>query len=240
VLYSQPIVPLRDGEPSEELLLRMIGPSGNVILPGSFLPVAEKYGLIGEIDRWVITEAIRLAATGRRVEVNLSAASVDTLGMLTFIERSIQEAGADPANIVFEITETALMRDIDVGASFVRGLVALGCRFALDDFGTGYGSFTYLKRLPVDYLKIDTDFVRDLTTNSANRHLVRAVVALAHGFGAQTIAEGVEDEATLTLLRIEQVDFAQGFHVGRPAPDRPPWGTGSNGFPRAEHRHWHP
>ena len=230
VLYSQAIVPLGDRKPSEELLLRMIGPSGNVILPGSFLPVAEKYGLIGEIDRWVITEAVGLAATGRRVEVNLSAASVNTPDMLTFIERKIHEAGADPRNIVFEITETALMHDIDAGASFVRRLVDLGCRFALDDFGTGFGSFTYLKRLHVDYLKIDIDFVRDLTTNSANLHLVKAVVALAHGFGAQTIAEGVEDEETLTLLRIEQVDFAQGFHVGRPAPlvpirDRPEWSS---------------
>lgn len=231
VLYSQPIVPLGDGKPSEELLLRMIGPSGNVILPGSFLPVAEKYGLIGEIDRWVITEAIRLAAMGRQVKVNLSAASVETLDMLTFIERKIHEAGADPANIVFEITETALMHDIDAGASFVRGLADLGCRFALDDFGTGFGSFTYLKKLPIDYLKIDIDFVRHLTTNPANRHLVKAVVALAHGFGAQTIAEGVEDEDTLALLRIEQVDFAQGFHVGRPAPVAPHQGPARMEFP---------
>jgi PAS domain S-box-containing protein len=225
VLYSQPIVPLGDGEPSEELLLRMIGPSDNVILPGSFLPVAEKYGLIGEIDRWVITEAIRLAATGRRVEVNLSAVSIDTLDMLTFIERRIREAGADPANIVFEITETALMRDIDAGASFARGLAELGCRFALDDFGTGFGSFTYLKRLPVDYLKIDIEFVRDLTTNPATRHLVRAIVSLAQAFGVRTIAEGVEDEETLGLLREEHVDYAQGFYFGRPAPIDPPQGS---------------
>ncbi|HVA05929.1 MAG TPA: EAL domain-containing protein, partial [Acidimicrobiales bacterium] len=231
VLYSQPIVPLGDGKPSEELLLRMIGPTGNVILPGSFLPVAEKYGLIGEIDRWVITEAVRLAATGRQVEVNLSAASIDSLDMLTFIERKIHDAGADPANIVFEITETALMRDIDAGASFARGLADLGCRFALDDFGTGFGSFTYLKKLPVDYLKIDTEFVRELTINPANRHLVRAVVALAKGFGAQTIAEGVEDEGTFRLLRTEQVDFAQGFYVGRPAPIAPHPGPARMDFP---------
>ena len=224
VLYSQPIIPLGDGDPSEELLLRMVGPSGNVILPGSFLPVAEKYGLIGEIDRWVVTEAVGLAATGRRVEVNLSAASVNTLDMLPFIERKLYETGADPANIWFEITETALMHDIDAGASFIRRLVNLGCRFALDDFGTGFGSLMYLKRLPVDYLKIDIEFVKDLTTNPANLHLVKAVVALAHGFGAQTIAEGVEDEETLALLRIEQVDFAQGFHIGRPTP-LPPVGN---------------
>jgi PAS domain S-box-containing protein len=218
VLYSQPIIPLAEGEPSEELLLRMIGPSGNVILPGSFLPVAEKYGLIGEIDRWVISEAIGLAAAGRRVEVNLSAASIDTLDMLGFIERKIREAHAEPSNIVFEITETALMRDIDTGAAFARGLAELGCGFALDDFGTGFGSFTYLKKLPVAYLKIDIEFVRDLTINPSNLHLVRAIVSLAQAFGVRTIAEGVEDEDTLTVLREEHVDFAQGFHFGRPAP----------------------
>ncbi|MCU1461322.1 MAG: hypothetical protein JWO37_1397 [Acidimicrobiales bacterium] len=231
VLYSQPIVPLGEGEPSEELLLRMIGPSGNVILPGSFLPVAEKYGLIGEIDHWVIAEAIRLAAAGRRVEVNLSAISINTLDMLTFIERNIRETGADPGNIVFEITETALMQDIDAGASFARGLAELGCRFALDDFGTGFGSFTYLKRLPVDYLKIDIEFVRDLTTNPANRHLVRAIVSLAQAFGVRTIAEGVEDEDTLRLLAEEHVDYAQGFHLGRPVPADPRLGPSRMEFP---------
>ena len=224
VVYSQPIVPLGDGAPSEELLLRMIGPSGNVILPGSFLPVAEKYGLIGEIDRLVITEATRLAATGRHVEVNLSAVSIGSFDMLTFIERKIKEAGADPASIVFEITETALMRDVHAGASFARGLAELGCGLALDDFGTGFASFTYLKRLPIDYLKIDIDFIRDLPSNPANRHLVRAIVSLAQSFGIGTIAEGVEDEATLAILREEHVDFAQGFHLGRPAAIDPSQG----------------
>jgi PAS domain S-box-containing protein len=231
VLYSQPIIPLGAGDPSEELLLRMVGPSGNVILPGSFLPVAEKYGLIGEIDRWVIPEAIRLAATGRRVEVNLSAVSVNTVDMLTFIEREIHETGADPTLVVFEITETALMQDIEAGASFARGLAELGCRFALDDFGTGFGSFTYLKRFPIDYLKIDIEFVRDLTSNPSNRHLVRAIVSLAEAFGVRTIAEGVEDEETLRLLGEEHVDFAQGFYLGRPSPVEPGHGPNRMEFP---------
>jgi EAL domain-containing protein (putative c-di-GMP-specific phosphodiesterase class I) len=97
-------------------------------------------------------------------------------------------------------------------------LADLGCGLALDDFGTGFGSFTYLKRLPISYLKIDIEFVRDLVTNPANQHVVRAIVSLAQAFGLQTIAEGVEDEATLQLLRDEGVDYAQGFHLGRPAP----------------------
>jgi len=219
VLYSQPIVPLTDGRPSEEVLLRMIGRDNEVIMPASFLPVAEKYGLIGEIDRWVITQATRLAATGRRViEVNLSAASIGTLDLLPFIEQQIREAHAEPADLVFEITETALMQDISTGEAFARGLAALGCGLALDDFGTGFGSFTYLKKLPITHLKIDIEFIRDLTTNPDNLHVVKAIVSLARAFGLKTIAEGVEDEDALVLLRAEGVDFAQGFHLGRPRP----------------------
>ena len=219
VLYSQPIVPLADGRPGEELLLRMIGRDNEIIQPLSFLPVAEKYGLIREIDRWVITQATRLAATGRRVvEANLSATSIGTSDLLPFIEQQIREAHADPADLVFEITETALMQDITAGEAFARGLTELGCGLALDDFGTGFGSFTYLKKLPITHLKIDIEFVRDLATNPANLHVVKAIVSLARAFGLKTIAEGIEDEHALTLLRAEGVDFAQGFHLGRPEP----------------------
>jgi EAL domain-containing protein (putative c-di-GMP-specific phosphodiesterase class I) len=175
--------------------------------------------MIGEIDRWVITQATRLAASGRRViEANLSATSIGASDLLPFIEQQIREAHADPANLVFEITETALMHDIAAGEAFARGLAALGCGLALDDFGTGYGSFTYLKRLPITHLKIDIEFVRDLVTHPDNLHVVKAIVSLARAFGLKTIAEGVEDEQILTLLRAEGVDFAQGFHLGRPAP----------------------
>ena len=217
VLYSQPIVPLAGGEPSQELLLRMRGQGGEIIAPGSFLPVAEKYGQIGEIDRWVIGEAVRLAAGGLRVEANLSAASVGNLDLLSLIERQLCAAGADPSNLIFEITETALMEDIEAGTAFAHGLAGIGCQLALDDFGTGFGSFTYLKTVPVTYLKIDIDFVRDLGSNPANQHLVRAIVGLADGFGYKTIAEGVEDAETLALLTDYGVDFAQGFYLGRPA-----------------------
>ena len=219
VLYSQPITALAGGRPGEELLLRMIGRDNEVIPPCSFLPVAEKYGLIREIDRWVITQATRLAATGRGViEANLSAASIGTSDLLTFIEQQIRETHADPADLVFEITETALMNDIAAGEAFARGVAALGCGLALDDFGTGFGSFTYLKKLPITHLKIDIEFVRDLVTNPANLHVVKAIISLARAFGLKTIAEGVEDEQVLTLLEAEGVDFAQGFHLGRPGP----------------------
>jgi PAS domain S-box-containing protein len=217
VLYSQPIIPAASGNASEELLLRMISRTGEIIAPSAFLPVAEQYGLITEIDHWVATQAIRLAATGRRVEANLSATTI-SLDILPLIESELRATGADPANLIFEITETALMADIEIGEALAKSLTDLGCGLALDDFGTGFASFTYLKRLPIGYLKIDIEFVRDLLSNPANQHLVRAIVGLAKAFNLQTIAEGVEDQATWDLLRHEGVDFGQGFHLGYPAP----------------------
>jgi len=219
VLYAQPIVPLKEGEASVELLLRMIGRDGEIVPPGAFLPVAEKYGLIEEIDRWCVAEAIGHAAAGRRVEVNVSAESLgrdsDLLGL---IESRLASTGADPSYVVFELTETALMKDLEGGKEFALGVYKLGCSVALDDFGTGFGSFSYLKSFPIRFLKIDIEFVRDLAANPANKHLVHAIVSLARGFGQQTIAEGVEDAETLALLRQYDVDFAQGYYLGRPAP----------------------
>lgn len=217
VLYCQPIVALNGGAPSEELLLRMLGRDGELISPGSFLPVCETYGLIDEIDHWVISEAARIAGTGRRVELNLSAKSINPQ-LIDYIDKELRTAGADPANVIFELTETALLGDIDTGQQFAAGLEALGCRLALDDFGTGFASLTYLTRLPTHYLKIDVEFVRDLPTNATNQHLVKSIVQLAHGLGKETVAEGVEDEETLALLRGYGVDYAQGYHLGRPAP----------------------
>jgi PAS domain S-box-containing protein len=219
VLYAQPILPLTaTGLASEELLLRMIGPDGEVIEPGRFLPAAEKYGLIGEIDRWVVRQAIQRAADGTRVEANLSAESIVDRTLLSLIENELRSTGADPSDIVFELTETALMRDFEAAETFAHGIVALGCRLALDDFGTGFGGLTYVKRLPAKILKIDVEFVRDLPSNPANQNLVKTIVSLAGGFGQETVAEGVEDEQTLKLLYAYGVDFAQGFHLGRPLP----------------------
>ncbi len=218
VLYSQPIVPLNGGEAGEELLLRMVDQKGQTISPKTFLPVAEKYGLIAEIDRWVVRQAIGLTASGRRVDANLSAESMSNLDLLSLIERELYDTQADPANVVLEITETALMEDLAAGEAFARGLTELGCGLALDDFGTGFGSFTYLKSMPMTYIKIDIDFVRDIASNPANQHLVKATVGLAKDFGYETIAEGVEDAECLALLKEYGVDFAQGFHIGRPAP----------------------
>jgi PAS domain S-box-containing protein len=224
VLYSQPIIELRTGEIAQrELLIRMRdaqAPDGTyrLIAPGTFLPVAEEFGLITEIDRWVIDRASEIAAAGDAVQLNVSARSINAPGLVDHIKHAIQRTGADPTRIVFEITETALIDDGPVARGFVEAVHALGCKIALDDFGTGYGGFTYLKQLPVDFLKIDIEFVRDVQSNSASRNVIQAIVGLAAGFGLKTVGEGVEDEGSLKLLRELGVDYAQGFHVGRPAP----------------------
>jgi diguanylate cyclase (GGDEF)-like protein/PAS domain S-box-containing protein len=217
-LYAQPIVDLRTGETvQQELLLRMREPDGRIAAPGEFLNVAEQYGLIGDIDWWVIKQATRLAGAGCPVQVNISARSVGDLDVLGHIERCVKRYEVAPGMLVFEITETAIVDDEEAARMFAERLHVLGCRVALDDFGTGYGTLTYLKQMPVDSLKLDIEFVRDLASNRASHHVVQAIVALARDFGLQTVAEGVEDAEVLDLLARLGVDCAQGFHIARPA-----------------------
>jgi PAS domain S-box-containing protein len=219
VLHAQPIVDLHTGETVQhELLIRMNDRDGALIPPGAFLPAAEEHGLIADIDHWVIGQAAELAGRGHSVELNISAASLATPGLLEIVQTELLRAGADPNLVVFELTETALLRSQATAQAFIDGVGALGCSLALDDFGTGYGGFTYLKSFHFDYLKIDIEFVRDLPRDPASQHVVKAVVSLAKSFGKKTVAEGVEDAATLALLREFGVDYAQGYHLGRPAP----------------------
>ena len=150
--------------------------------------------------------------------MNLSADSLSSPQLCEEIESRLISSAVDPSLIVVEITETSLVKNEVAAAQILQRLADLGCQIALDDFGTGYGGFTYLKRLPVHYLKIDIEFVRDLTTDRSNRAVVEAVVNLARGFGQKTIAEGVEDEATLALLAELGVDYAQGYLFGHPEP----------------------
>jgi PAS domain S-box-containing protein len=222
-LFAQPIIDLNSGETVQrELLLRMREADGQIVPPISYLPIAEQYGLIADIDSWVVGRATEIAAAVGAVQVNLSARSIGDPAIIERIERCLETTGADPTSLVFEITETALIADEAAATAFVKRVHALGCKLALDDFGTGYGGFTYLKHLPVDLLKIDVDFVRDLATNAASRHVVEAVVTLARAFGLQTVAEGVEDAVALQVVRELGVDFAQGYHIARPAPvERP-------------------
>jgi PAS domain S-box-containing protein len=225
LLYEQPIIDLRSGETVQhELLLRMRGDDGAIISPGEFLPVAERYGLISEIDRWVIRQAVEIAAGGTAVEFNLSGRSVGDPDTLRELSAALVATGADPSLLVVEVTETAFMDHTEAAAAFARAVRELGCRLALDDFGTGFNSLSHLKHLPADHLKIDIEFVRELVSSETDARVVRAIVGLAHEFGQTTIAEGVEDEETLTLLQELGVDYVQGYLLGRPAPrhqDRP-------------------
>jgi diguanylate cyclase (GGDEF)-like protein/PAS domain S-box-containing protein len=224
-LHAQPVVEATSGEITQlELLVRMLGSGDELIMPDSFLPIAERFGLIGDIDRWVVTKAIRLLSEqGRRglrpkVEINLSGHSLGDPGLATHIDRELRSAEVDPTQLVFEVTETAAIGNIEAAQHFAEHLAELGCRFALDDFGAGFGSFYYLKHLPFDFIKIDGEFVRNLTTDETDRIVITAVVELARGLGKRTIAEFVGDEATVSALRDLGVDYLQGFHLGKPAP----------------------
>lgn len=225
VLFQQPVVDLQTGLPkSHELLLRMRSESGELIPPAAFLPIAERSGLITEIDRWVTHQAIatiaRQRAAGReiRLAVNLSGASVSDPALLDMIEQDLAEMAPPPGSLIFEVTETAAIVNLDRARTFAATLAELGCELALDDFGAGFGSFYYLKRLPFDYLKIDGDFIRQLTSSHEDQLVVRAIVEIAKGLGKRTVAEFVGDEETMELLRDLGVNDGQGFHLGRPAP----------------------
>jgi PAS domain S-box-containing protein len=218
-LHAQPIIDIAGGRViTHELLIRMLDRDGKLIPPAEFLPTAERYGLVAELDRWVVAQAARIAGRGTPVEVNLSAHSLCMPDLFDHVRDEFSRHAVDPSNVVFEITETGVLRDEEAASAFISHVKQLGCRIALDDFGTGYGGFTYLKRLPVDYLKIDIEFVRELPRDPASQHVVRAVVNLARGFGQRTVAEGVEDAETLELLRTLGVDYAQGYAIGRPRP----------------------
>jgi PAS domain S-box-containing protein len=219
LVYAQPIIDLATGqEEACELLVRM-REGDEIVQPPAFLPAAERFGLIRAIDVWMVRQAIELAAT-RAPEVNLSAISLCDAGVREEIVSLLSRAPEAARRIVFEITETAAAEHVDAARAFADAVTALGCGLALDDFGTGFGSFTYLRDLPLRYLKIDTSFVRAAVGSHGDRQIVQSIVDVARRFGLQTIAEGVEDEPALELLRDAGADYAQGFFLGRPAPAR--------------------
>jgi len=216
--YGQPIVDGRVGSiVQRELLVRLQSADGAVVAPSDFVPDAERCGLIGIIDRHMVAEGIARARRGERSEVNLSAHSLVDEELIDGIERELGGNGAGK-NLVFEITETAAIENLDAAREFAGRLGHLGCRFALDDFGTGYGSLAYLRRLPLNLVKIDQSFVTRMTESQADRKLVRGIVAMAREFDLRTVGEGIEDGRTLELLCEFGVDYLQGFHIGRPEP----------------------
>jgi diguanylate cyclase (GGDEF)-like protein/PAS domain S-box-containing protein len=225
VLYAQPILDTRSNKILRyELLVRMLGADGVLIPPGAFLPVAERRGMISMIDRWVVREAIALLGqrvADVRLQINVSARSLSDPDFLGFIRGEFAASGASPANLVFEVTETAAIANFDDARSFLTSLSAMGCGIALDDFGAGFASFHYIKNLPFDELKIDGQFIQCLTTNADDLVLVETLVRLARGLGKRTVAEYVEDAATLRLVSAVGVDYAQGYFIGAPEPALP-------------------
>jgi diguanylate cyclase (GGDEF)-like protein/PAS domain S-box-containing protein len=218
-LLAQPILDLARREVRGcELLLRMRD-GAELVEPAHFLQVAERHGLAAAVDTHVVRKAIALAARfdrgpDFRWEVNISGASLADPSLPDVIAAEIRRHGVAPATLVFEITETAAITNMSEAQEFATRVTDLGCGFALDDFGAGYGGFYYLKHLPLDYLKIDGEFIHDLCHNPTNRIIVQAMVAAARPLGKQTIAEYVLDEKTADLLRELHVDHDQGFYVG--------------------------
>jgi diguanylate cyclase (GGDEF)-like protein len=217
VVYAQPIFNLRkECVAREELLVRMLDENDDVIPPSSFLPTAERLGLITEIDRLVLAKAIELAGRSQPIAVNVSGASLSDPRLIADVRAAIGD-GLNPAWLDFEITETAAISNMEHARAFAQAVTGMGCGLGLDDFGTGFSSFSYLKELPVQHLKIDIEFIRELPRSPTDQRLVGALVQFAKAFGLETVAEGIEDAETLAMVRAFEIDYAQGFHIGEPA-----------------------
>ena len=220
-LFAQRIVSLETGESHhEEVLLRMIDEEGGLVAPGAFLPAAERFGLMPALDRWVVSRAIELLRSRpeRRLFVNLSGTSLGDQALLSEIEALVGASGLPVGALTIEITETAAIADIAGLQRWARRLKESGCGFALDDFGTGFSSFAYLQSLPVDLVKIDGSFVRDLDTNATNRALAGAMITVAHALGKTVVAEMVERAPIAEILRELGAEYGQGWYWGRPEP----------------------
>ncbi|MGI9270724.1 MAG: sensor domain-containing phosphodiesterase [Woeseiaceae bacterium] len=228
VLYAQPIKPLHDEENMHryEILVRMVGENGDTLPPGAFMSAAERYQMMSALDRWVIRTALdQLANADNMLEISLGSFSINISGQSladedfpVFLENQIIESGVSPDSLCFEITETSIVRNLHRAQRCIRRLRKMGCRLALDDFGTGYCSFAYLKDLPVQYLKIDGVFVRDMLENPLSEAIITSTVNIAKVMNAATIAEHVENDLLAQRLRQFGIDFVQGFAIGKPAP----------------------
>ena len=233
-LYAQPIVDLETGVAlKHELLLRMLDDDGSTIPPGVFLPAAERFRLIGELDLWVVGEATRLAAAHPHaiLSINLSGSSVTDPDLVSRIESLIASAGCRGDQLVFEITETEAIASMEQAEQLAGRLAKLGCRLALDDFGAGFASFYHLKALPLEFIKLDGEFIRHLPVSDDDLLVVQAVQGVAVGMGRTVIAEQIEDRATADVLLRLGVRYGQGYHFAKPAPafevlaeQRPPLG----------------
>jgi len=225
-LYVQPIVSLRP-EPGQarwhEVLLRMVDADGRTVAPGAFVPAGERYNVMAAVDRWVIEHAcvnlhLRGDQSTERLAINLSGDALNDADFFEFIRASLERFRIAPGRICFELTETAAVANFNRARTLVGKLRELGCLCALDDFGSGLSSFAYLKNLPVNVLKIDGSFVRDMASDPTDHAMVAAINNVGHVLGIQTVAEFVETSETLTALKALQVDYGQGYALGRPYP----------------------
>ena len=227
-LYYQTIVPAygdEGGGPAMELLVRMRDEAGNEMQPAEFIRAAERYRLMGLVDRWVVQTALAALGRGalavpadRSVAINISGQTLADAQFPEFVVECLDSTGANPAQVCFEISESAVIANIDHARRFIGVLHGMGCQFALDDFGSGMGSFSNLKNLPMDYLKIDGSFTRNLSRDTVNQAMVTAMIKLARTLNFKVIAEQVEDGAALDAARRMGVDYVQGYAVSRPQP----------------------
>lgn len=225
VLYIQKIIGLgqKDAKFNVEFLVRMIDEGGDLILPGAFIPAAERYNLMNQIDFWVIkhaflafAEMIKTGDSPELIFINLSGASLSEDSIFRFMREQVELTGINPHQVCLEITETAAISNLSVAVSFMHEMKRQGFRFALDDFGAGLSSFSYLKTIPVDFLKVDGSFIRDMLDDDMDAAIVDAIQRIGHVAGLQTIAEFVESEAILARLRVIKFDYAQGFAIHTP------------------------
>ena len=195
---------------------------GQRILPGGFIPAAERFGLINNVDRWTVSRSmhalVKLHETNKNIRfaINLSGRAFEDNELLPMIQGILDNTGLEPTCLTFEITETAAIANIAAAKIFIASLKDMGCQFALDDFGTGFCSFAYLKNLPVDKLKIDGAFVQSLDTSKVDQAMVQSMNQIAHALGKKTVAEFVQNQKTLDILKDYGVDFAQGHYLGKP------------------------
>ena len=226
-LYHQVIVPAHgeDGGPAMEVLVRLRDESGNDLPPSEFMRAAERYRLMGLVDRWVVQTTLAalgrgaiLVAHDRSVAINISGQTLGDAQFLEFVVECLDNTGVAPAQVCFEITESAVIANLDHARRFIGVLHGMGCQFALDDFGSGVGSFSNLKNLPLDYLKIDGSFMRNLARDTVNQAMVTAMIELARTLNFKVIAEQVEDTAAAETARRMGVDYLQGYAIGRPQP----------------------
>ncbi|MCZ2495706.1 EAL domain-containing protein [Xylophilus sp. Kf1] len=221
VLYFQPIVRLGNttaGRRKGELLLRFRDDDGNLVSPAPIISAAERFNLMGQVDRWVIRRAFAWLSETRHVEVsiNISGQSLGDMGFRQFVVQTLKKYTFDTSRICFEITETAAIVNIESALDFVRELRQFGVKMALDDFGAGLSSFAYLRTLSPDYIKIDGNFVKTMLADPVSCEIVHSIFRIAHACRLETVAEWVEDEATLVALTDMGIDYAQGFYTGRP------------------------